>query len=156
MLTRDDCKLVEQVRINGEMLRRGLEELQAEFPHMIAGIRGCGYMLGIEFDINRHTWSESMLGTFAEQGLFTPLFSSYLLNVEAVRVAPTLNGKSVVRIEPALTFTSAQCEQLLSLAAADAGSFQRRPHRPHCERDVGRRLLTTPCTFRREAEAREH
>jgi acetylornithine/succinyldiaminopimelate/putrescine aminotransferase/predicted amino acid dehydrogenase len=113
LLTRRDCELVDQVRRNGRRLRQRLEDLQKQYPHMIRSIRGRGYMLGIEFGIHRTTWSDSVLGSFAEQGLFTPLFASYLLNVEGLRVAPTLNGKSVIRIEPALTFTWAECEELL-------------------------------------------
>jgi acetylornithine/succinyldiaminopimelate/putrescine aminotransferase/predicted amino acid dehydrogenase len=114
MLTRYDCDLVDQVRRNGRRLRRRLEDLQKRYPHMIRSIRGRGYMLGIEFGIHRTTWSDSVLGAFAEQGLFTPLFASYLLNAEGLRVAPTLNGKSVIRIEPALTFTWTECEALLA------------------------------------------
>lgn len=114
MLTRHNCDLVDQVRRNGRRLRRRLEDLQKQYPHMISSIRGRGYMLGIEFGIHRTTWSDSVLGAFAEQGLFTPLFASYLLNAEGLRVAPTLNGKSVIRIEPALNFTWAQCEELLA------------------------------------------
>ncbi|HEX4149074.1 MAG TPA: aminotransferase class III-fold pyridoxal phosphate-dependent enzyme, partial [Pirellulales bacterium] len=112
--TRRDSELVHQVRRNGRRLRNRLKELQARYPHMIRSIRGRGYLLGIEFGIQRSTWSESVLGAFAEQGIFTPLFASYLLNVEGIRVAPTLNGKSVIRIEPALTFTWTECEELLA------------------------------------------
>src|SRR5262249_30287110 len=64
--------------------------------------------------VDRARWPESMLGLAMEQEFFTPLFASYLFNVERVRVAPTLNGKAVIRIEPALTITWRQCEQLLS------------------------------------------
>ncbi len=113
LLTRDDGKLLRRVRRNGRRLKARLEELRQRYPHLIAEVRGRGFMLGLRFEVSRETWPDSVLGTAAEQNLFTPIFSSYLLNVEGIRVAPTLNGKAVIRIEPALTFTWAQCEELL-------------------------------------------
>lgn len=113
LLTREDGKLLRRVRRNGRRLKARLEKLRQRYPHLLAEVRGRGYMLGLCFEVDRDTWPDSVLGTAAEQNLFTPIFSAYLLNVEGVRVAPTLNGKAVVRIEPALTFTWAQCEELL-------------------------------------------
>jgi acetylornithine/succinyldiaminopimelate/putrescine aminotransferase/predicted amino acid dehydrogenase len=114
LLTRDNRRLVRRVARNGRRLRRRLGALARRYPHLIAEIRGRGYMLGIRFRVNRDLWPDSLLGAVAEQGLFTPVFASYLLNVEGVRVAPTLNGSSVIRIEPPLTFRWCDCEELLT------------------------------------------
>ena len=114
MLTRDDNALVRRVERNGARLKDGLLELQRRYPQLIAEVRGRGFLLGIRFAGDRHLWPESLLGVALEQEFFTPLFASYMLNVEGVRVAPTLNGKSVIRIEPALTMTWPQCERLLN------------------------------------------
>jgi predicted amino acid dehydrogenase len=114
MLTSDDNALVRRVNRYGARLKEGLLELQRRYPQVIAEVRGRGFLLGIRFAGDRCLWPESLLGVALEQDFFTPLFASYMLNVEAVRVAPTLNGKSVIRIEPALTMTWPQCEQLLS------------------------------------------
>jgi acetylornithine/succinyldiaminopimelate/putrescine aminotransferase/predicted amino acid dehydrogenase len=113
LLTRRDGQLLKRVARNGRRLRRGLEKLAARYPHLIAEVRGRGYLLGISFGVDRDTWPGSLLGVAAEQGLFTPLFASYLLNAEGIRVAPTLNGKSVIRIEPPLTFDRQHCDELL-------------------------------------------
>jgi predicted amino acid dehydrogenase len=69
----------------------------------------------------------------AEQGGLAPLFASYLLNVEGVRLAPTLNGADVLRIEPPLTATWAECEVVLgalerALAVLDTGDAGRLLH----------------------------
>ena len=114
MLTSDDNALVRRVERNGARLKDGLLELQRRYPQLIAEVRGRGFLLGIRFAGDRLLWPESLLGVALEQEFFTPLFASYMLNVEGVRVAPTLNGKSVIRIEPALTMTWPQCERLLS------------------------------------------
>ncbi|HWG45990.1 MAG TPA: aminotransferase class III-fold pyridoxal phosphate-dependent enzyme [Gemmataceae bacterium] len=114
LLTRDDGALVRRVARNGARLKEGLLALQRRFPQLIAEVRGRGFLLGLRFAADRANWPESLLGVALEQEFFTPLFASYMLNVEAVRVAPTLNGKAVLRIEPALTMSWPQCERLLS------------------------------------------
>jgi len=113
MLTCDDNALVRRVKRNGAKLKEGLLALQRRFPQLIAEVHGRGFLLGIRFVRNRHLWPESLLGVALEQEFFTPLFASYMLNVEGIRVAPTLNGKSVIRIEPALTMTWPQCQRML-------------------------------------------
>jgi acetylornithine/succinyldiaminopimelate/putrescine aminotransferase/predicted amino acid dehydrogenase len=114
MLTRDKAFLVQRVALYGARLKRRLRELQQKYPKLIAEVRGRGLLLGVRFELDRDHWPESLLGVAAEQGFFTPLFASYLLNVEGIRVAPTLNGKAVIRIEPALTIRWRECEQLLA------------------------------------------
>ncbi|HEX6984905.1 MAG TPA: aminotransferase class III-fold pyridoxal phosphate-dependent enzyme, partial [Planctomycetaceae bacterium] len=112
-LTRGDGALLRRVRRNGARLKRGLLRLKSLYPHLLAEVRGRGYMLGLRFHADRARWPDGLLGVAADQDFFTPIFASYLLNVEGIRVAPTLNGNSVIRIEPALNFTRAQCERLL-------------------------------------------
>ena len=113
LLTRDNMHLIREVAENGAYLKQGLLALQAQYPSLIRQVRGRGYMLGIDFAVNRSTFPGSFLSVLAEQETLSPVISSYLLNTEGVRVAPTLNGASVVRIEPPLIFTRAQCDDLL-------------------------------------------
>jgi acetylornithine/succinyldiaminopimelate/putrescine aminotransferase/predicted amino acid dehydrogenase len=124
-ITREQGKLLTQVSRNGRFLRRRLEVLAARYPHLIAEIRGRGYMLGIRFGVDRRRWPDRILGMAAEQGLFTPIFASYLLNVEGVRVAPTLNGNSVIRIEPPLTFRRRDCATLIGALERALEAFSR-------------------------------
>jgi acetylornithine/succinyldiaminopimelate/putrescine aminotransferase/predicted amino acid dehydrogenase len=123
LLTRDDNALVCRVARNGARLKDGLLALQGKFPELIAEVRGRGLLLGIRFTGERDRWPESLVGVALEQGFFTPLFASYMLNVEGVRVAPTLNGKSVIRIEPALTISWRQCERLLAALERSLAQF---------------------------------
>jgi acetylornithine/succinyldiaminopimelate/putrescine aminotransferase/predicted amino acid dehydrogenase len=112
-ITRNEGRLLTRVARNGRFLKRRLEALATRYPYLIAEVRGRGYMLGIRFGVDRDLWPDSLLGIAAEQGFFTPIFASYMLNVEGVRVAPTLNGNSVIRIEPPLTFRRRDCATLL-------------------------------------------
>lgn len=113
LLEKDDRYLVREAARKGAALKEGLVELQRRYPEVVCSIRGHGLMLGIEFSVNRDTFRGSLLGVMAEQELLTPVISSYLLNIEHLRVAPTLNGNTVIRIEPPLVITDDQCVQAL-------------------------------------------
>lgn len=115
LLTRNDQALIKAVAENGAFLKEGLQRLQRTYPNVLREIRGQGYMLGMEFSVDMDTFGRSsFLGVLAEQENLTPVLSSYLLNVEGLRVAPTLNGASVIRMEPPLIVDRAQCEFALA------------------------------------------
>ncbi len=105
LLTYNEQELIKDVARKGELLKNGLLAIQAKYPQIIQQIRGQGLMFGIDFGDSREPYPDSMLGIMAEQNLLTPVIASYLLNVERLRVAPTLNGASVIRIEPPLTIS---------------------------------------------------
>jgi len=113
ILTGNEGELIRQVAANGRRLREALELLQQRYPRVIKSIRGRGYMLGVEFDLSRSEFPSSYLSVLSYQGNLTPLISSYLLNVEGLRVAPTLNGNQVIRLEPSLTVTWEECQVTL-------------------------------------------
>lgn len=147
LLTRDGHALLAHVASEGEWLRRRLQEIQARHPWLIQEIRGRGFMLGICFSRDRAPWRENFLGIAAEEGELAQFVASYLLNVEGVRLAPTLNGGNVLRIQPPLNATHAQCAELVDalartvdvLASRQTGLFYRAilrreaPPPPRCE-----------------------
>lgn len=108
ILTRDQGQLIRDIRQKGQLYREKLEELKDRYPRIVKSIRGRGLMLGIEFGVDRDTFPGSLIGVIAEQEYLTPIISSYLLNTENLRVAPTLNGNHVIRVEPPLTITEEQ------------------------------------------------
>lgn len=113
LLTRDEGHFLREVDRKGKRLKDGLVKVTKDYPHIVKKIRGQGLMLGIEFVSSKDSYPHSLLGVMAEQELLTPMVASYLLNVEKVRVAPTLNGASVIRIEPALVISDAQIDQVV-------------------------------------------
>lgn len=126
-LTRDGHALVRHVAETGAYLRQGLERLAAQYPQVIRAVRGRGFMLGVEFGVSREDFRGTMLGVMAEQELLTPVIAAYLLNVEKLRVAPTLNGNAVLRMEPPLIATREHCDYALAamgraVAAVAAGN----------------------------------
>lgn len=132
-LTHDEGELLRHVRTEGAYLKRRLETLRERFPLLIDEIRGQGFMLGIRFSSDRTRWPESFLGIAAEQGELAQLVASYLLNVEQVRFAPTLNRGDVLRVQPPLTATREHCDMaadalertLAVLASRNTGRFYR-------------------------------
>jgi acetylornithine/succinyldiaminopimelate/putrescine aminotransferase/predicted amino acid dehydrogenase len=131
LLTRDGNKLLAEVERKGAYLLRRLQEIQKRYPDVIAAVRGRGLMLGLELGVTWEKMPRSMLGVMAEQEFLSPLASSYLLNVEKLRVAPTLNGASVIRLEPPLIISDDQCKQAMDavermtacLATGNTASF---------------------------------
>lgn len=113
LLTRDDQALIKQVSDNGKRLFEKLRELQKRHPKTLREVRGRGYLLGLEFSGDREDYPSNLLRILCDQELLTPAISSYLLNRHFIRVAPTLNGAQVIRIEPPLIVTWDACEKLL-------------------------------------------
>lgn len=114
-LTKDGGALLRHVAETGAYLLAGLQKLQAKYSHVVKAVRGRGFMIGVEIGCDMNTWGRtSLLGVMAEQESLTPVLSSYLLNVEGVRVAPTLNGAAVIRIEPPLIATKEECDRVIS------------------------------------------
>lgn len=114
LLTRDNQALLWQVAENGAYLKAGLQKLQQRYPDILTAVRGRGYMLGLEFNNDRAVYGrQCLLGPMAEQEMLTAVIASYMLNVERIRVAPTLNGNSVLRLEPPLIADRAMCDQVI-------------------------------------------
>lgn len=109
LLEENDRALIRQVAENGARLKQRLYDLQAKYPHIIKTVRGRGYMLGIQFGINRHNYPHSFLGCLGETEVLTALVVSYMLNFERVRLGYTLNQDGVLRIEPPLIATWGDC-----------------------------------------------
>jgi len=90
--------LVQQSKEKGEYFLSKLHELGKQYPEYIKEPRGLGLMLGLEFQTNELGYAFSS-GTFKR----------------GVLVSGTLVNARVVRIEPPLTITMEQINQVLSV-----------------------------------------
>ncbi|HEY5706678.1 MAG TPA: aminotransferase class III-fold pyridoxal phosphate-dependent enzyme [Terrimicrobiaceae bacterium] len=113
MLQRDDGALLQQVKRNGAHMHKRLEGLRAKYPSLIEEICGRGFMLGIRFSSERVDCSANFLAIAAQERELAQLIASYLLNVEHVRVAPTLNRGEVLRIQPPLNASLQVCDDVM-------------------------------------------
>lgn len=113
LLQRNDRAIVRNAHDRGEQLREGLLELKRAYPSLIEEVRGRGLMLGIRLRGHDAAQCNSFSEVAQSQGQYAALVASYLLNVESLRVVPTLNGSDVIRIEPPLTVTASECAAAL-------------------------------------------
>ena len=85
-----------QAEQKGDMLLDGFRQLGREYPDLVQEARGKGMLMAIEFVDNEIGYS----------------FASEMFR-QRVLVAGTLNNAKTIRIEPPLTLTIEQCEQVL-------------------------------------------
>lgn len=158
LLQRDDQLLVRQVAARGARLKQELLALQRQHADVVASVRGRGLMLGVELNLRSSREPPGLLGYLAEQELLGYLITSYLLNVEKIRVAPTMSAGDVLRIEPPLVVGWSECEAFLAafdrtLTVLESGNTGRLlahligadvGERPPAPRPTGRRYAARP------------
>lgn len=113
ILTRDNRSLIYRVKENGESLFRELLRLKDRFHNLVRDVRGKGYLLGIELDMDRKLYPQSILSVLSEQGNLVPLVVSYLLNEKRIRLAHTLKNNKVIRLEPSFITTWDECQRVI-------------------------------------------
>ena len=124
-LTHDEQRLVRQAARLGEQLRRGLEELQREFPVLVADVRGHGLTFAIDFAFDHIEKTQGgMLAISQNHGMLLDVVLSYLLNVEHIRVVPSCEDDGI-RIRLPLTAQAAICDQLTSALRKVLNALQR-------------------------------
>lgn len=94
--------LADNARERGEQLLSALSQIQQEQPEVIKDVRGRGLMIGVEFALREQ--AELTISLLASNGIIA---------------AYTLNNPKVIRIEPPLIITEAQC-RIFSEAFASA------------------------------------
>jgi acetylornithine/succinyldiaminopimelate/putrescine aminotransferase/predicted amino acid dehydrogenase len=113
LLEKDEGAIVRQVAQNGTILKQELLKLQRSYPALINSVRGRGYILGVELDLDSFVFTDGLLGYLADQELLGYVVCTYLLNVEKIRVAPTASAHGVLRVEPPLIAPWSQCQMFV-------------------------------------------
>ncbi|MFE8963747.1 aspartate aminotransferase family protein [Streptomyces iakyrus] len=111
LLERDGGAAYRRAEERGAALRAKLDALRAEFPDVVADVRGHGLMQGLEF----HDQSEASspeLRQIAASGLFGYFLAGHLLRRHRVRTFPTASAVSTLRFEPSIYVTDAELGQL--------------------------------------------
>ena len=88
-----------QAEQKGDLLLDGFRQLAREYPDLVNEVRGKGMLMAIEFVDNEIGYN----------------FASEMFR-QRVLVAGTLNNAKTIRVEPPLTLTLEQCEQVLKAA----------------------------------------
>ncbi|MCC8243276.1 aspartate aminotransferase family protein [Saccharothrix luteola] len=110
----------------GQALASALRAVQADFPTVVADVRGRGLMLGLEF--HDQTGAAGPVGELAGQGLLGYVLAGYLLNAHHVRVFPTASATHTLRFEPSVFITDEQIDRLATGLRAACTALRDNPN----------------------------
>jgi len=119
ILARDDWAILGECERKGRYLLKGLRRLRERYPDVIEDVRGAGLLIGIEFRDQYHSPS-NILRQLSNQADLVYCIAGYLFHEHRIRVAPTLNHSSTLRVEPPASITKAEmdrCIRAIELAA---------------------------------------
>lgn len=114
MLLQDEGKIINEVKSKGEYLLKQVQKLKASFPQIIKEVRGKGLMVGMEFN-NLNDVGSFDITYISDQKGFTALLAGYLLNVHQIRLAPFLNNPMTLRLQPPLTITYEEIDDVMEV-----------------------------------------
>jgi acetylornithine/succinyldiaminopimelate/putrescine aminotransferase len=138
LATIDRDRIPERCAKTGLVLRAALANVSRSWPAQVAGVRGRGLMLGLEFREQRAN-SSAMLRALDETQLLVPLIAGFLLHRHDLRVLPSSYGYRTLHIEPSAYIDAAEVRRLADglgqacaiLQAGDAFSLLVHLVRPH-------------------------
>ncbi|MGM1059433.1 aminotransferase class III-fold pyridoxal phosphate-dependent enzyme [Saccharothrix sp. Mg75] len=99
MLERDDGAAYRRAAERGAALRAALEEVRAEYPDVVADVRGRGLLLGFEF-ADRSDCASPLIRDYARGGFFGFAVSGFLLRRHDLRLMPTGSAPGTLRVQP--------------------------------------------------------
>lgn len=85
--------VAEHIRMEGEYLRGRIKELQEKYPNVIKGVRGRGYMIGLEFGCN------------AKEEFYTVPVCATMAGKHRVHTMFSINDERICRCYPNFTST---------------------------------------------------
>lgn len=89
-----------------------LKALQTQFPEQIREVRGQGLMIGVEL-INQPDSPSNIIKMLSQQAYLGWIAAGYLLNVHHIRITPTLNRLTTLRIQPSAYITDKEIDRLV-------------------------------------------
>jgi len=96
----------------GTKLLSKLKALQARFPEQIQEVRGQGLMIGFEL-VNQPDSPSNIIKMLSQQQYLGWVAAGYLLNIHNIRITPTLNRATTLRIQPSAYINGKEIDQLV-------------------------------------------
>jgi len=112
-LLQDDRDIETRAESFETLLRSKISDLQKHYPGVLREIRGKGWMMGLEFDLDLAGQAPSLLHAINQTGYTLYALSSWLLHQKNIRVAATLNRACTLRFEPSSQISLDACHVLL-------------------------------------------
>lgn len=100
-------RLADNARVLGEFLKTGLSRLAEQYPSVIKGVRGLGFMIGFELA------DKDAIPAFAAQD--KPASAQFVNRLHDAGVLTVPSGTQVIRLLPPLNLTRPQAEEGLGL-----------------------------------------
>ena len=113
LLTRNDHQLINACYTKGQYLQNKLNQLMVSFPQTIKAIRGRGLMAGIEFGSQDHSPSP-LIQELSRQKKLGYALCGHMLNIENIRLAPTLSSLNTLRIQPSVYITLQEIDDAIA------------------------------------------
>lgn len=138
----DEDDLVRRAADSGRYFLGELAKLKSAHPGIIADVRGCGLMIGLELADQSENASPLISGLF-KQRLLALIVASHMLHRSGVRVGTALSQPTTLRFEPSAYVSRQEIDATIAaldaacriVETADAGEFLR--HFTHGERLKG-------------------
>ncbi|WP_246150124.1 aspartate aminotransferase family protein [Streptomyces qinzhouensis] len=111
LLEEDGGRLYERAAERGQAIRRALDDVRADYPDVVADVRGLGLLLGFAFR-DQSDAASPYLRDLARRGHFGFAVSGYLLKEHALRLMPTGSAPHTLRIEPSAGISDARIARL--------------------------------------------
>lgn len=109
----NDDAMLKDIRTKGAYLKASLNELKMAYPDVIADVRGRGLLVGLE--LHDLSVSSSLVQASAQYNdALGYLIAGYLLQFEALRVAPSGSNSNVIRLEPPACITLSEIDKLIA------------------------------------------
>lgn len=96
----------------GSRLIAAMNDLQRQFPDIIADVRGRGLMVGVQFQRMDHS-SSFTLRYLSSQNELAYAVIGYLFNQHRIRIAPTMSDPWTLRIEPSAFIADTDLDQFV-------------------------------------------
>ncbi|MGM1064169.1 aspartate aminotransferase family protein [Saccharothrix sp. Mg75] len=110
-LEADDGAAYRQAARVGAGLRAALDDVAADHPEVVVGVRGRGLMLGLEFrDLPGS--SSAPIAELSRAGFLGYAIAGYLLRAHRVRTFPTGSAPNTLRFAPSLHLTDDEVRRL--------------------------------------------
>ncbi|WP_433722802.1 aspartate aminotransferase family protein [Nocardia sp. CA-129566] len=113
ILEANDGEVYRTVARRGTELLNALHALQAEFPTVIAEVRGRGLMAGLEF-VNQAESPSRVLRELDGGGFFGYYVSGFLLREYNIRTFPTSSAVYTLRFEPSVHLDTSEINRLVT------------------------------------------
>ncbi|WP_433677857.1 aspartate aminotransferase family protein [Nocardia sp. CA-119907] len=113
MLEANDGEVYRTAARRGAELLNALRALQAEYPTVIAQVRGRGLMVGLEF-ANQAESPSQVLRELDGGGFFGYYVSGFLLREYDIRTFPTSSAVYTLRFEPSVHLDTSEIDRLIT------------------------------------------